>query len=249
VAETDPEAIARAWIDPGAGLADYQIRQLCDEAKLDRAAVRGASRFLRSLYRAYVGVDASLAEINPLVVTGDGQVLAADAKINLEDAALFRHKDLADYAGESEEDEIEAEAHRRGIQYVRLDGDVGIIGNGAGLVMSTLDEVKRAGGSPANFLDVGGAANVEVVRDSLEILMMNPKVRGVFFNVFGGIVRCDVVAKGILEAKADLQISVPFVLRLTGTNEAEGRALLEGSDVVYVPSMEAGAARIVELIA
>ncbi|MFQ6099483.1 MAG: ADP-forming succinate--CoA ligase subunit beta, partial [Armatimonadota bacterium] len=247
VAATEPEAIAKAWIDPGIGLADYQMRRLCYEAGLDRGAVRGATRFLRCLYDAYIGVDANLAEINPLVVTNDGEVLAADAKMNLDDSALFRHEDLAQLAEEGEEDEIEAEAHRRGIQYVRLDGDIGIIGNGAGLVMSTLDEVKRAGGAPANFLDVGGAADVDVVKNSLEVLMMNPNVRGIFFNVFGGIVRCDVVAKGILQAKQELNITVPFVLRLTGTNEAEGRALLEGSDIVYAPSMEAGAAKIVQL--
>ena len=192
-------------------------------------------------------MDGSLAEINPLVLTGAGSVIAADAKINIDDNALFRHPKLAAREEESEEDEIEAEAHRRHIQYVRLDGHIGIIGNGAGLVMTTIDEVNRAGGKAANFLDIGGGAKAELVRNALEIVLMDPRVRGVLFNVFGGITRCDEVAKGIIEATATMDIKAPMVIRLAGTMEAEGKALLQGANLVPADTMQQAAARIVEL--
>ncbi len=247
VAEQTPEKIAKLHVDPTMTLQDFQIRQACYAAALDNAAMPGAFKFLSALYKAYVGTDASLAEINPLVVTGDGSVIAADAKINIDDNALFRHPELAEWKEESEEDEIEAEAHRRDIQYVRLDGEVGVIGNGAGLVMTTLDEVGRAGGKAANFLDIGGGAKAELVRNSLEIVLMDPRVKGVLFNVFGGITRCDEVAKGIIEATSAMDIRVPIVIRLSGTMEAEGKAVLERTALIPAGTMQEAAARIVEL--
>ncbi len=247
LATNSPEKIAKLPIDPRMGLADFQMRQVCYDAGIDQSAIRPACAFLRGLYDAYMAVDANLAEINPLVVTGDGEVVAADAKINIDDSALYRQPEMADLAEESEADEIEVEAQRRGIQYVRLDGDVGIIGNGAGLVMATLDEVKNAGGAPANFLDIGGGAQAELVRNCLDIIMMMPGIKGIFCNVFGGITRCDEVAQGILDAKDKLNLSLPMVVRLTGTNEEEGRRMLGDAGVVAAESMQEGAAKIVEL--
>lgn len=247
VAEQTPEKIAKLHVDPTMTLQDFQIRQVCYAAALDKAAMPGAFKFLSALYNAYIAIDASLAEINPLVVTGDGSVIAADAKINIDDNALFRHPELAEWKEESEEDEIEAEAHRRNIQYVRLDGEVGVIGNGAGLVMTTLDEVGRAGGKAANFLDIGGGAKAELVRNALEIVLIDTRVRGVLFNVFGGITRCDEVAKGIIEATSAMDIRVPIVIRLSGTMEAEGKAVLERTALIPAGTMQEAAARIVEL--
>ncbi|MCC6445420.1 MAG: ADP-forming succinate--CoA ligase subunit beta [Armatimonadetes bacterium] len=248
VAAETPEKIARLHVDPAMGLADFQIRQVCYASGIRKTAVGPASKFLRALYEAYTATDASLFEINPLALTKDGQVIAADAKINIDDNALFRHPDFQEYQEESEEDPIEAEAHRRHIQYVRLGGTVGIIGNGAGLVMATLDEVKRAGGAPANFLDIGGGARAELVRNALEIVLMDREVKGVVFNVFGGITRCDEVAKGILEATAAMKICVPLVVRLTGTNEREGRALLTGTNLIPAETMQEAALHIVNLV-
>ena len=176
-------------------------------------------------------------------------MIATDAKIDIDDNALYRHPELAAYKEESEEDPVEAEAHRRGLQYVRLEGDIGVIGNGAGLVMGTLDEVKRAGGSPANFLDIGGGAKADLVANALEAVLLNPRVKGVLFNVFGGITRCDEVAKGILDATGRMQIRVPIVVRLTGTNEKEGRALLQGTNLVPAETMEEAARKIVAMSA
>lgn len=247
VAATTPEKIAKLHVDAWRGLMDFQIRRLIFEAGLPRSIINQATRFLRALYTAYVDTDASLAEINPLVLTKEGDVIAADAKINIDDNALFRHPEFNEYKEESEEDPIEAEAHRRGIQYVRLDGHVGIIGNGAGLVMATLDEVKRAGGSAANFLDIGGGAQAELVRNALEVVLMDPKVKGVFFNVFGGITRCDEVAKGIIEATSTMDIKVPIVARLTGTMAEAGQKLLEGSNLIPAATMQEAAEKIVAL--
>lgn len=247
VAEQTPEKIAKLHVDPSMGLQDFQIRQACCAAGLDGVAIPSAQKFLQALYETYEATDASLAEINPLVVTDDGALLAADAKINIDDNALFRQPELADLAEEGEEDEIEAEAHRRGIQYVRLDGNIGVIGNGAGLVMTTLDEVSRAGGRPANFLDIGGGAKAEFVRNALEIVLMDQKVKGVLFNVFGGITRCDEVARGIVEANSAMDVRLPMVIRLVGTKEQEGRELLASTNLVPATSMQEAAGKIVEL--
>ena len=249
VAATTPEKIVRSLIDPTMGLPAYQCRQIAYEAGAAHAAVPQIARILAALYRTYTDLDATLAEINPLAILSDGRVIAADCKIVIDDNALFRHPELNDLKEEAEEDPYEAEAHRRGLQYVRLGGNVGVIGNGAGLVMGTLDEVKRAGGSPANFLDIGGGAKAEVVRSALEMVLLDPNVKGVFFNVFGGITRCDEVAKGIIEGTSTMDIHVPIVVRLAGTRVAEGRHLLaQTSNLTPAASMQEAASKIVELV-
>lgn len=247
VAATTPEKIAKTHIHPGLCLHDYQLRQLCYTAKLDKKYISAISQFLRKLYTAYLSTDASLAEINPLVITKQGTVIAADAKINIDNNALYRHPEFEMYKEESEEDSIEAEAHRRNIQYVRLDGTIGILGNGAGLVMATIDEVKRSGGTAADFLDIGGGAKSDLVKNALEIVFMDKKITGILFNVFGGITRCDEVAKGLIEATKTMNIKVPIVVRLTGTNEREGLDLLKSTKLVPAQSMQEAANKIVEL--
>jgi succinyl-CoA synthetase beta subunit len=229
------------------GLRDFQLRQVCYEAKLPNEVIGQAVQFLRKLYTAYNESDASLAEINPLAVTADGRLLAADAKFQIDDNALYRHPEFEAFKEGSEEDEIEAEAHRRGINYVRLGGDIGIIGNGAGLVMGTMDEVARAGGKPADFLDIGGGAKAELVRNSLEVVLSDPNVKGVLFNIFGGITRGDEVAKGIIEATQTMEIKVPMVVRLAGTRAAEGAELLKQTNLVPALTMQEAAAKIVQL--
>ncbi|NCO36422.1 MAG: succinate--CoA ligase subunit beta [Armatimonadetes bacterium CG2_30_59_28] len=248
VAATTPEKIAKVHLDPAIGMMDFHTRILAIEAGLNPAAIRPASGFLKALYRAYMDVDASLAEINPLVLTAGGNLIATDAKINIDDNALFRQTKLAELREEQEEDPIEAEAHRKGLIYVRLDGNIGILGNGAGLVMTTLDVVQREGGRPANFLDVGGGAKAELVRSALETVLLDTNVKGVLFNIFGGITRCDEVAKGILDATAAMDINVPIVIRLTGTREREGQQLLQGTHLIPAASMQEAAQKIVELV-
>jgi succinyl-CoA synthetase beta subunit len=247
VAEQYPEAIAKLPVDPLTGVRDYQLRQVCYEAKLPDSLIPQTTTFLRKLYTVYLEADASLAEINPLAVTQDGRLLAADAKFNIDDNALFRHPEFALFKEESEEDPIEAEAHRRGLAYVRLGGDIGVIGNGAGLVMATIDEVARAGGKAANFLDIGGGAKAEVVHNALELVLSDPNVKGVMFNIFGGITRGDEVAKGIIEGTKSLDIKVPMVVRLAGTNAAEGAALLEKTSLIPAETMAEAAEKIVAL--
>lgn len=260
VAAATPEKVVRVGIDPAFGLLPHQVVAGLYEAGINPKVIREATKFVLTLAKVYDDIDSSLAEINPLVVTGDGQVIAADAKINIDDNALFRQTALAELAESAEEDAIEAEAHRRGIQYVRLKAEniggaapaIGVIGNGAGLVMGTLDEVTRVGRDrgvgPANFLDVGGGARSDAVRNSLEIVLMNPDVKGVLINIFGGITRCDEVAKGIIEAAGSLEINVPLVVRLTGTNEEEGQRILREQSN-YAPFTDFGEAaqRVVEL--
>ncbi len=248
VAEEDPDAIAHLPIDPIEGLRDYQLRQVCYDAKLDPAIINKAVVFLRQLYNAYVASDGSLAEINPLAVTEDGRVLAADAKFQIDDSALFRHPDFAAYAEDSEDDPIEAEAHKEDIAYVRLGGDVGIICNGAGLTMATMDEVKRAGGDPADFLDVGGGAQAERVAKCLQIVLSDPNVKGILINIFGGITRCDEVAKGIVTAAGTIGIKVPLVVRLAGTRAEEGAKILADANLVPAETMQEAAAKIVALV-
>lgn len=248
VAEENPGAIARLHLDPAIGLQDFQIRQLGFEANLPPLALKGMGAFLKALYKVYLDYDCSLAEINPLVLTGDGKLIAADSKIVLDDNALFRHPELAKYREEQEDDEIEAEAHRRGLTYVRLEGDIGIIGNGAGLVMTTLDVVQREGGKPANFLDIGGGAKAELVTKAIDTVLLDKNVKGIFFNIFGGITRGDEVAKGMLSAIETMDIQVPIVVRLTGTRAAEGLALLEGSKLIGAATMQEGAQKIVALV-
>ncbi len=248
VAHNNPADIARLYIDPLLGLPDYACRQVLFDAKFDKTLIGKTIPVLKALYAAYVGTDATLAEINPLVITKEGSVIAGDAKWDIDENALYRHPEFAALMDDTETDPIEVEAHRRGIQYVRLEGgDIGIIGNGAGLVMTTMDEVKRAGGSPADFLDIGGGAKAEAVTSSLEIVLSDPNVKGVLFNIFGGITRGDEVAKGIIEGVKSLDVKVPIVIRLAGTRAAEGAELLKTTNLVPAETMQEAAQKIVEL--
>ena len=226
VAATDPEAIARVHIDPAIGLSDFHARRLVFGAGLDEEARKGAIALIPPLYRAFVQLDASLVEVNPLVLTGDGRVVALDAKVSVDDSAEFRHPVFAELKAAHDVPEQERRAKEKGLNFIKLDGDVGIIGNGAGLVMSTLDVVKAAGGEPANFLDVGGGAGAEVLSNALEVITSDAAVRSVLVNIFGGITRCDLVAEGILSALGRLDMKVPIVVRLDGTNAEQGRKML-----------------------
>ncbi len=247
VAAQHPDAIATVAIDPLLGLTDYAAREALYAAGIPQEQIRPLSAILHGLYRAYIAVDANLAEINPCAVLADGRIIAADAKITIDENALYRQKRLEALHEESIEDPIEAEASRRGIAYVRLGGDIGIIGNGAGLVMCTVDEVARAGGRPANFLDIGGGAKADRVRQAVELVLMDPNVKGLLFNIFGGITRGDEVARGMLEAFETLKVNIPVVVRLAGTHAEEGRALLQGTPLIPAETMQEAARKIVEL--
>ena len=229
VAEETPEKIEKVWIDPAIGLKPFQTRSLVFSLGFKGDALKKASRFIDALYRMYVETDSSLAEINPLVLTKQGDVIAVDAKITIDDNALFRHKDLAELRDIHEEDALEVEASEHDLNYVRLDGNVGCMVNGAGLAMATMDVIKLAGGEPANFLDVGGGANAATVEAGFRIILKDPNVRAILVNIFGGIVRCDRVASGIVEAAKKVEINVPLIVRLQGTNAEEGKRILEES--------------------
>jgi succinyl-CoA synthetase beta subunit len=249
VAEENPDAIAKIWIDPVDGLTEAVCREWVAAAALNPEATDGAVDILLKLYRAYVDGDADLVEINPLILKPTGEVHALDAKVTLDANADFRHE-WAEYEATQERDEREQAAHDKGLQYVGLDGSVGIIANGAGLAMSTLDVVNQAGGKPANFLDIGGGANADVMAGALEVINNDPAVRSIFINIFGGITRGEEVANGIVEALGRVEISSPIVIRLDGTNAEEGRAILEPhlSDKLQMqPTMLAAAATAVEL--
>ena len=251
VAETDPDAIAKIWIDPVEGLTADACRRWVEEAKLNPAATDGAVDILTKLYTAYTDGDADLCEINPLILTEDGRVHALDAKVTLDGNAEFRHE-WGDYEATQVRDDREEAAHEKGLQYVGLEGSVGIIANGAGLAMSTLDVVNQVGGSPANFLDIGGGANADVMAGALEIINNDERVRSIFINIFGGITRGEEVAKGILEALDRVAIDAPIVIRLDGTNAEEGRALLEphlGEALSLEPTMLAAARKAADLAA
>jgi succinyl-CoA synthetase beta subunit len=226
VAEEDPDAIARIHIDPAEGLGDRQLRDWVAAAKLNPKATEGAVEILQSLYRAYTEGDTDLAEINPLILTPDDRVHALDAKVTLDENAAYRHPEWAEYDATQVLDERERAAKEKGLNYIGLDGTVGIIGNGAGLVMSTLDIVNQVGGTAANFLDVGGGAGAELLANAIEVINNDPKVKAIFINIFGGITKCDEVADGIVQALGRVQLASPIVVRLDGTNAAEGRAIL-----------------------
>jgi succinyl-CoA synthetase beta subunit len=226
VAVSDPDAIALVHIDPLLGMSDFHARELVFGARLDPDARREAIALLPKLYGAFVGLDASLIEVNPLVLTGDGRVVALDAKVSLDDSAAYRHPNFDDLKAVHEVPEQEREAKEKGLNFIKLDGDIGIIGNGAGLVMATLDVVKAAGGEPANFLDVGGGAGADLLSSALEVITSNPEVKSVLVNIFGGITRCDLVAEGIIDALGRLDVKVPIVVRLDGTNAEQGRKML-----------------------
>jgi succinyl-CoA synthetase beta subunit len=252
VAEEDPEAIASLHVDPLLGYQQFQGRRLAFEAGVDADLVRPITGMLEKLYEAFVGEDAMLIEVNPLIVTPERELRALDAKVTLDGDALFRHPENAALRNPSAEDPQEQMAKERGLTYVKLDGDIGILGNGAGLVMSTLDVVAQAGGRPANFLDAGGGSKADAIVAAVEVILSDEKVRAVLFNIFGGITRCDEVAKGLIEAFGQVQPQVPFVVRLDGTNDEEGRRLLSEAELpnlqVEATMLEA-AERVVELAA
>jgi succinyl-CoA synthetase beta subunit len=250
VAAERPEALATLHVDPLVGFQPFHGRRLAFEAGVDADVVRPVGDMLATLYAAYTGEDATLVEINPLIITPDRRVIALDAKVTLDDNAAFRHPDHATLDDASDADPQEQMAKERGLTYVKLDGDIGIFGNGAGLVMSTLDVVAHAGGAPANFLDAGGGAKAEAIAASVDVILSNPNVKAVLFNVFGGITRCDEVARGIIDAYGILKPTVPFVVRLDGTNDVAARKLLADANLPNVhaeATMDGAAARVVEL--
>src|SRR3954464_11027669 len=252
VAETTPDAIARVHVDPLLGFQDFHARELAFKAGVDDDVVRGVTALLSRLYDAYVAEELLLAEVNPLIVTPDREVRALDAKVTLDDNALFRHPENAALRNVGAEDPQEQMAKERNLTYVKLDGDIGILGNGAGLVMSTLDVVAQAGGKPANFLDAGGGSKAKAITQAVEVILSDPKVKAVLFNIFGGITRCDEVAQGLITAFEQIKPTVPFVVRLDGTNDKEGRQLLADANLpnVHTESTMDGAARkVVELAA
>jgi succinyl-CoA synthetase beta subunit len=252
VAATEPEAIARRHVDPLDGFSEEDARELVEAAGLDPEAHDGAVEVLTALYRCYTEGDADLVEINPLILTPDGRVHALDAKVTLDDDAAFRHPEWEEYEGTADVDPREALAHEKGLQYIGLDGSVGIIANGAGLAMSTLDVVNQVGGSAANFLDIGGGANADVMANALEVINTDQNVRAILINIFGGIVRCDEVANGILTALGRVELRAPIVIRLDGTNAELAREILaphQSEMLQSRPTMLDAARRAVELAA
>jgi succinyl-CoA synthetase beta subunit len=249
VAEETPELILREAIRPGFGLQPFQARKLAFGLGLPAESVGQATDFMRALYKAFEATDASLVEINPFVLTTDGRLLALDAKMNFDDNALFRHEDIRKLRDLDEEDPLEVEASKYSLNYIKLDGTVGCMVNGAGLAMGTMDIIKHAGGSPANFLDVGGGASAEQVRHAFEILLSDPNVRAVLINIFGGIMRCDIVATGVVEAARALGVKVPVVVRLEGTNVEEGHRILResGLNFTVASGMRDAAEKVVAL--
>jgi succinyl-CoA synthetase beta subunit len=250
IAEKDPAALVKRHVEPGEGFGVEQARPLAADAGIDEDAIDGVAAIMVKLYDAFTAADATLIEVNPLVVTADREVLALDAKVTIDNSALFRQPEVAELPDPSAEDPQEAMAKEKGLTYVKLDGDIGILGNGAGLCMSTLDVVAQAGGEPANFLDAGGGSKAEAIIDALEVITSDEKVTALLFNIFGGITRCDEVAKGIIEAYGKVAIDMPLVVRLDGTNSQEGLSLLADADLgnLHVEkTMLGAAARVVEL--
>jgi len=249
VAREQPEAILKAVVDPLTGLESFQARQLAFGLGLKDELVKQAGRLLAGLYRAFLETDASLAEINPCVVTRDGRLVALDAKINFDDNAVFRHPDLRELRDLNEEEPLEVEASKYSLNYIKLDGNVGCMVNGAGLAMSTMDIIQLAGGQPANFLDVGGGASAEQVKHAFEILVRDPNVKAVLINIFGGILRCDRLATGVVAAARELQLGVPIVVRMEGTNVEKGREILRksGLNFTVAEDMADAAKKVVQL--
>jgi succinyl-CoA synthetase beta subunit len=251
VAAKTPELILKEAFDPDAGIAPFQARKLAFGMGIPAASTNAAVAAMTALARAYVAIDASLAEINPFILTKDGKVYALDAKINLDDNALYRHKDLAELRDLNEEDPLEVEASKFGLNYIKLDGTVGCMVNGAGLAMATMDIIKYAGGKPANFLDVGGGASAEQVKNAFRILLSDHNVKAVLINIFGGILRCDTLATGVVAAARDLNIKVPIVVRMEGTNVELGRKILvdSGFNFTVAEDMRDAAEKVVRLAA
>lgn len=236
VAKQTPEKILKEWVNPTTGLMPYQARNLAFGLGLDGKLVNKAAKFLLGLYEAYVGTDASLAEINPLVITKEGDVLALDAKFNFDDNALYRHPWIRDMRDPDEEDPRETEAKQHDLSYVALDGNIGCMVNGAGLAMATMDIIKHVGGEPANFLDVGGGADQAKVKAAFSIILRDPAVKAIFVNIFGGIAKCDVIAEGVVAAARELGLKDPLVVRLEGTNVEKGKQILKESGLKIIPA-------------
>ncbi len=251
VAAETPEKILKEWIDPAVGIQGFQARKLAFGLGLVGDQFKNAVKFFIALYKAFVAVDASLAEINPLVVTKDGRVLALDAKINIDDNALYRHQDIAKLRDQDEEEPLEVEASKYDLNYIKLDGDVGCMVNGAGLAMATMDLIKLAGGEPANFLDVGGGASAETVENGFKIILGDKNVKAVLINIFGGIVRCDRVANGVVQAAKNIGVNVPMIVRLAGTNAEEAADILSrsGLEFMVATSFKEAADKVVQALA
>ena len=250
VAAKTPEKIFKEYIDPAVGLQAFQARRLAFNINIPKHLVNQAVKFMMGLYQVFVDKDCSIAEINPLVVTGDGKVMALDAKLNFDSNALYRHPDVLEYRDLDEEDPKEVEASKYDLNYIALDGNIGCMVNGAGLAMATMDIIKYYGGEPANFLDVGGGASEEKVTEAFKIILSDPNVKGIFVNIFGGIMKCDVIASGIVAATKQVGLTLPLVVRLEGTNVELGKKILEesGLNITAAESMADGAQKIVELV-
>ncbi|UHA73949.1 ADP-forming succinate--CoA ligase subunit beta [Paenibacillus sp. 481] len=250
VAEATPEKIFKEVVDPAVGLQAFQARKLAYAINIPTELVNKTVKFMLALYQAFVDKDCSIAEINPLVVTGDGQIMALDAKLNFDSNALYRHKDILELRDLDEEDEKEIEASKFDLSYIALDGNIGCMVNGAGLAMATMDIIKYYGGEPANFLDVGGGATTEKVTEAFKIILSDENVKGIFVNIFGGIMRCDVIANGVVEAAKQIGLDRPLVVRLEGTNVEIGKRILNesGLNIVAADSMADGAQKIVALV-
>ena len=253
IAAKHPDKIARKTINPKWGLWDYQIRELLYESNMPKEYFKEVFGIIKKLYNVMIKYEAELTEINPLVVTKDGEVIAADARLNVDDNALYRHKDLAELKDYTEVDQLERIAEQKGLNYVKLDGNIGVIANGAGMSMATMDLIYLEGGKPANFLDIGGGASAELVKEAMSIILQDKNVKVIFINIFGGITRCDQVAEGLIKALSEMKVGIPIVLRLAGTNEEEGRKMIEEflkqtkEEIVLVETMEEGAKKAVEL--
>ena len=250
VAAHRPEAILKEWIDPAVGLQAYQARNLAFGLGLPTGSIGKATKFMQALAKLFVEKDCSLVEINPLVLTKEGDVIALDAKLNFDDNAMFRHAELTGLRDLDEEDPAEIEASKYDLSFIKLDGNVGCLVNGAGLAMATMDIIKHEGGEPANFLDVGGGANQQKVTAAFKIILRDPAVKGIFVNIFGGIMKCDVIAEGIIAATKELGLTVPLVVRLEGTNVELGKKILAESGLQIIPadSMKDGAQKIVAAV-
>src|SRR5689334_6571682 len=249
VAANEPEKILREHVDPATGVIPFQARKLAFALGLEAGPAGKMVKLLEAIYKAYIETDASLIEINPLILTKSGDLIALDAKVTFDDNALYRHPDIREFRDLSEEDPLEVEASKFSLNYIRLDGNIGCMVNGAGLAMATMDIIKLAGGEPANFLDVGGGANAEQIKNAFRILMMDKNVKAVFINIFGGILRCDVLAAGVIAAVKELGVPVPIVIRMEGTNVEEGKRMLKESGLNFTTadSMDEGANAVVAL--
>lgn len=250
VAEKTPEKIFKEYIDPAVGLQGFQARRIAFNINIPKELVGQAVKFMMGLYRAFIEKDCSIAEINPLVTTGDGKVMALDAKLNFDSNALYRHKDILELRDLDEEDAKEIEASKYDLNYIPLDGNIGCMVNGAGLAMATMDIIKHYHGDPANFLDVGGGATAEKVTEAFKIILSDKNVKGIFVNIFGGIMKCDVIAEGVIEATKQVGLELPLVVRLEGTNVELGKKILNesGLNIVAAESMTDGAQKIVSLV-